>query len=869
MNKHTPPKWADRFLAWYCRHDLLEEIQGDVYELYGRTAKDNKRKADLAFIWNVLRFFRLKNIRRNKKNYTEHQISLAMLRNIFIVAVRNFFRQPGHSVLNVIGLAIGFSCAFLVLVWVAFEFSFNNFHPDGDKIYNVSTHIMADGNVQSYNIASVAMDVSSVSEVEKISSVSTGSRWPHTLCFRPEGEPKECVYLNGVYATENLFSMFNFPIIKGDPNPIHEPNAIAISEKMAALLFDTPDVIGKTIKVDDYYEVTISAVFHDVPVNSSLQFDFAMPYAIVKKMWGSNDEQFKQQFFNVYLKTHQSVSPELLTEKLNDIRVVTEAYKAQNVRYQAIPLSDWRLKNKFENGKQPGGRIEYVVLFITIGSLVLLMAVINFVSMTTARATTRAKEIGIRKATGAFRSSIIFQFLGESFLIVLMAFLLACLLTQFSLPAFNSLLGEQINIDLLNGWMPAYLAGFLLIVALLAGLYPAFVMSSFQTVKILKGQLSDKISSSQRTRKFLLVAQLSISIGIIIFCSVLYIQLDYVTQKNLGFDRENMIRVEPTAKLFRNFDAFKNELTKNSSITHVAAANGNPLNSDGSNTGVSWPGKPNDSRIAFKTIACSYEFTETFGLRIIEGRDFKQQSLDTVNTEVLVTQDAVKTMGLKDPVGTIIKIAESPCVIIGVLNDFHTSSLREARLPVILYRTNYMQTSAVYVKYQSGTTQQSFETLSKAYKQIEPDFTMKYWFQDDTFNELYKTEIISSQLILGFTAIALVIAGMGIIGLSTYNTLRRTKEIGVRRVLGASVLQVLTLLFNEFTVVLIVAICVAGPLAWYTANQWLEGFAYRTTMPWWLFASTFVGIGLLIAILVGLQGMKTAVAKPSEMLRTE
>jgi putative ABC transport system permease protein len=867
--KHSPPRWADRFLAWYCRHDLLEEIQGDVYELYGRTAKESKRKADLTFIWNVLRFFRLKNIRRNKKNYTEHQISLAMLRNIFIVAIRNFFRQPGHSVLNVLGLAIGFSCAFLVLVWVTFEFSFNNFHPDGDKIYNVSTHIMADGNVQSYNIASVAMDVSSVSEVEKISSVSTGSRWPHTLCFRPEGEPKECIYLNGVYATENLFSMFNFPIIKGDQNPIHEPNAIAVSEKMAAMLFDTPDVIGKTIKIDDFYEVTIAAVFQNVPVNSSLQFDFAMPYAIVKKMWGSNDEQFKLQFFNVYLKTHQPVSSELLTDKLNDVRVVTEAYKAQNVHYQAIPLSDWRLKNKFENGKQAGGRIEYVVLFIIIGSLVLLMAVINFVSMTTARATTRAKEIGIRKATGAFRSSIIFQFLGESFLIVLAAFLLACLITQFSLPVFNSLLGEQINIDLLNGWVPAYLAGFLLIVALLAGLYPAFVMSSFQTVKILKGQLSDKISSSQRMRKFLLVAQLSISIGIIIFCSVLYIQLDYVTQKNLGFDRENMIRVEPTARLFRNFDAFKNELTKNSSITHVAAANGNPLNSGGSNTGVSWPGKPKDSRVAFKTIACSYEFTETFGLQIIEGRDFKQQSLDTVNTEVLITQDAVKTMGLKDPVGTIIKIAESPCVIIGVVNDFHTSSLHETKLPVILYRANYMQTSAIYVKYQQGTTKQSLETLSNAYTHIEPDFTMKYWFQDDTFNELYKTEIISSQLILGFTAIALVIAGIGIIGLSTYNTLRRTKEIGVRRVLGASVLQVLTLLFNEFTFVLIVAICIAGPLAWYAANQWLQGFAYRTAMPWWTFVLAFVGIGLLMAILVGLQGMKTAVAKPSETLRTE
>lgn len=867
--KHAPPKWADRFLAWYCRHDLLEEIQGDVYELYDRTAKENKRKADLTFIWNVLRFFRLKNIRRSTGDYYDNQVSPAMLKNIFIVAIRNFFRQPGHSLLDVLGLAVGFTCAMLVLVWVNFEYSFNNFHHDRDKLYSVVTHITADANAQSYPVASVAMDVSSVPEVKELASVATGTRWPNVLCFRPESQPKECVYLNGVFASENLFSVFSFPIIKGEENPIHEPATIAISEKMASLLFDTPDVIGKTIRVDDYYEVRITAVFKDVPVNSSLQFDFAMPYAIVKRMWGVNEEQFNQQFFNIYLKTHQPVSPELLTEKLNDVRVVTEEYKKQNVQYQAIPLSDWRLKSKLENGRQAGGRIEYVRLFIIIGALVLLMAIINFVSMTTARATTRAKEIGIRKATGAYRSSIVIQFLGESFVIVFTAFLLACLITQFSLPVFNTLLGEEMNVDLFKGWMPAALPAFLAAVALLAGLYPAFVMSSFKTVKILKGQLSEKISGAQRMRKLLLVGQLSISIGIIIFCSVLYLQLDYVTKKNLGFDRENMIRVEPTARLFKNFETFKTELTRNSSVISVAAANGNPLNSGGSNTGVSWPGKTENLRVAFKTIGCSPEFAETFGLKILEGRDFKQQSLDTVNTEALVTEDAVKTMGLKDPVGTIIKISGTPCVIIGVVNDFHTSSLHEARFPVILYRTDYMHTSALYVKYQPGTTKESFEKLSKAYKQVEPDFTLKYWFQDDTFNELYKTEIVSAQLILGFTVITLVIATIGIIGLSTYNTLRRTKEIGVRRVLGASVAQVVRLLFHEFTFVLVVAVFIAGPVSWYAAIQWLQGFAYRTPITWWMFALPFAGIGALVAVIVGLQGTKAAFASPVQTLRSE
>lgn len=254
---------------------------------------------------------------------------------------------------------------------------------------------------------------------------------------------------------------------------------------------------------------------------------------------------------------------------------------------------------------------------------------------------------------------------------------------------------------------------------------------------------------------------------------------------------------------------------------------------------------------------------------LVEGRDFKQQSLDTINTEVLVTEDAVKTMGLKDPVGQIIFIASAPWVIIGVVKDFHTSSLHETRLPVILYRTDYMHTAAVYVKYQAGTTQQALETLSKAYKTIEPDFTLKFWFQDDTFNELYKTEITASRLILGFTAIALVIATIGIVGLSTYNTLRRTKEIGVRRVLGASPLQVLELLFNEFSFVLTIAILIAGPLAWFAANQWLQGFAYRTNIPVWIFLTTFTGVGFLIALVVGLHGMKAVALNPTQTLRTE
>ncbi len=867
--KIAPPKWADRFLQWYCHPDLLEEIQGDAYELFYRDFKENKRVARLKFMWNVLRFLRWKNIRKGNKNKYDNQFSFAMLKNILIVSVRNFLRQPGHSFLNVFGLSAGFTCALLILLWVAHEYSFDRFHPETEKLFKVLTHVEANGSFQTYDVASCVMDVSSVPEAETLVSVSTGERWPHELCFRPEGKPNECIYMHGVYANEHLFSVFNFPIVAGDQNPLKQTANIAISEKMAQALFGNVSPLGKTLKIDDRWEVAVASVFKNIPSNSSLQFDFALPYAILKKEWGVNEEIFAQNFFNMYIKTNSSISAEQLTEKLNDVRVLTEAYKAQKVSYQAYPIADWHLKSKFEGGKNTGGRIEYIILFIIIGGLVVLMAVINFVNMSTARATLRAKEIGIRKVTGAVRGTIAAQFMGESFLMVFFSFSVSVLLAQLTLPLFNSLLSEPISLNLFSGMMPVYLICFLIAVALLAGVYPSLVMSSFQPIRILKNQLSSGSAGSQRFRKSLLVVQLSVSIGIIIFSGVLYHQLNFITHKNLGFDRSNMIRIEPTFRLLQKFESFKNELSKDASIISAGISNSNPLNAGGDNTGVSWPGKPDNLRVSFKTIACSYEFPSTLGLKIKEGRDFQSQSMDTTRTEVLVSEDAVKTMGLVNPIGEEIKIGETPCVIIGIVNDFHTSSLHEARLPVILYRTPYERLSAIYIKYKPGTTQQAMQTINNVYKSFEPAFTMKYWFQDETFDELYKTEIIASRLILLFTVIALIIAGIGIVGLATFNALRKTKEIGIRRVFGATAVQVLSLLLNEFSRVLMIATIIAAPLAWYAANYWLEGFAYHTPMPWWIFAATCAGVTALIAFIVWLQGLKTIATNPTQTLRSE
>ncbi len=867
--KTTPPKWADRFLQWYCRPDLLEEIQGDVYELFYRATHKNKTKANLLFIWNVLRFFRWKNIRKTNPS-TNHTLSSAMLKNIFKVAIRNFRRYPGHSFLTVVGLSVSFVCAFLIMLWIAHESSFDRFHSSSDRLYKVITHVNANGTFQTYDVAGHNINTESLAEVENTTSVSSGSRWPHELCFRAEGKPNDCVYFNGIYASENFFNTFSFSINQGNPNPLTKSTDLAISEKMARALYGNENPVGKTMQLDGWIDVTVVSVFKDTPTNSSLQFDFVLPYAVLKRQWGIKDDMLAQQFFSIYLKTHQPTSTALLTEKLNDTQVIGEAYKKQQIQYEAVAMPDWHLNSTYEGGKNTGGRIEYVYLFTIIGSLIVLMAVINFINMTTARATLRAKEIGIRKVTGAVRGMLLVQFLGESFIVVLLAFVLAGIGAQLALPAFNQLVGETHSLDLLSGPVPVYLVAFLLVVALLAGTYPALVLSGFRPALILKGNFGST-TGSLNLRKVLITLQLTISICIITFSGVIYSQLNFISNKNIGFDHKNTLRIEPTFKLLKSYDLLSNDLLQHPAIQAMSAADINPLNAGGGNVGVDWPGKSPDTRIAFKTIGCIYGFPETLGLQVLEGRSFGPQPalVDSLTTEVLITSQAASLMGLTEPVGSRIKVGPVQCEVIGVVNDFHTASLRQSMEPVIIYRKAIEHISAIYVRYQPGKAKEALEAVTTAYKKIEPSFTMKYWFQDETFDELYKTEAVISRLSAVFTVVALVIAIIGMAGLATFHALRKTKEIGIRRVFGASALQALRVLIAEFKVVLLAAITIAVPIAWFAATNWLEKFAYRIDLPWWIFILATGGTALLIMAIVWIQGHRTIYTNPTTVLRHE
>lgn len=865
----TPPRWADRFLEWYCRPDLLEEIQGDAHELFFRDHEKHPLTARLRFCWNVLRFFRWRNIRRSRTHYRDQLFSTAMLKNVLLVSLRNFLRQPGHTALNVAGLSIAFCCTLLIILWVNHEFSFDRFHRDPERIYKVISHVQSDGSYQTFDAASAAINISTIPEVEQLITVSQGSRWPHTLCFRAEQKNGECIYLNGVYASTGFFSVFNFPVIEGDQNPLRDPSGIAISESMAMRLYGSESAVGKSLRIDNHIPVTVTSVFEDAPAYSSLSFEFVMPFSVLKKQWGINDEQLAARFFPTFIKTGSFLSASDLTYKLNREDVLTLDLKEHNVRYEAYPLTDWRLHSLFENGRNSGGRITYINLFLIIGGLVLLLAVINYINMTTARATTRAREIGIRKVTGARKTSIVLQFLSESFLLVTVAFGVAVIMAQLALPFFTQVVGEPLDGNWLSGKLPLLLLAVLFVVALASGIYPAFVMSSFEPAKILKNQISAGGTGPERLRKSLLILQIAASLIILNFAGVIHSQMDFIHHKNPGFEYANMLRIEPTATLFRNFDVFKNELKKDPAVISVGCSNLNPVGSEGHNTGVNWNGKLPDSKVTFQTIGCSWEFPETIGLSVIEGKGFTATPVDSAFAEVLVTSDAAKTMNMDDPVGQVIEIHGKKHAIVGVVNDFHTESFHRSRLPVLLYRTDYMHTAAVYVRYRSGTTEQTLGTVKAAYKAIEPSFTMKYWFQNETFDELYKTEKTVSSLILILTFITLVIAIIGVVGLATFNVLRKRKEISVRRVFGASIVQIMSLLGKEFTLIMIFAVAIAVPVSWVAASDWLTGFVYHVDLPLWMFPTSFGAIAIISLTIICMQGLKTIRTNPTETLRRE
>lgn len=775
-------------------------------------------------------------------------------------------KYPAHAALNTLGLSVGFASAILIMFWIGYEISYDRFHSDYQNLYKVITHASSSEGTQTYDVAAVSLETRSLPGLIGKTVVSTGNRWPHELCFKSESKPDECQYLSGAYADPAFLEVFSFPVLFGQSSPLSDPASIILSKSMAKSLFGDENPIGKVLQIDSWIDVKVTAVLQDVPVNSSLKFDFVMPFAILQKLWGMNDEQLSEGFFQVFLRAEQELSLAHFNTLLNEETVMGPGLKSQGLSFEAFPFKNWHLNSKFEDGKNTGGRIAYVRLFCGIALLIILMAVINFVNMATARASLRAKEIGIRKVIGAHKTSLIIQFLAESLAYVLLALVISLMVTYLALPYFNTWLQLSLSFELLTLPMWMTLLAAAVIIGILAGSYPALVLSSYLPSKVLKGQSAAKNTGSLSLRKTLIVVQMTTASAILLFGLVVYSQIDFIKSKNLGFDRTQTLRIEPTYKVLTSYEAWKDKVLSHPGVIATGASDSNPLDAEASTYAVSWEGKEADTRISFQALGCSADFPETIGITLLDGRSFQPDKPDHMPREAILSASALKMIGFEQAIGKQITINNIAYEIVGIADDIHTSTLHREMEPAILYRRPVTQVSALFVKYQQGMDKEALLASQEAFKTIEPGKTMKYWFQDESFHELYKTETLAASLVSFLTIVGVSIMIFGILGLSTFYVMRKRKEMGVRRVFGASSLQILRLLFGEFASILALSFILASILAYFAAGQWLKEFAFRTEIPWIPSLLFLLAMAMLVAGIISIQARKLLKTNPRESL---
>ncbi|WP_266368142.1 ABC transporter permease [Tellurirhabdus rosea] len=785
-----------------------------------------------------------------------------MLRNYLKIAWRNILKSKTFSFINVLGLALGMACSLLIWLWVKDEKSINRFHANGPRLYQVLENQRWTGNEVSTTPATpgplAPALVAEVPEVEKAVKITWDEE--HLLAVGEKAYKEK-----GRFASPDLFQIFSFPLRHGNPQTaISGPTSIVISEKVAQKLFGRTDVVGRIIRLDNQEDRQISGVMVDIPETSSLKFDFVTPLAPYEKK-----NEWLTKWDNNGIRTFVLLRAKADVDRVN--RKIANFIHQHEKNVTTIttflfPYEDAYLYSKFTNGLPDGGRIEYVRLFTVVAIFILLIACINFMNLATARSAKRAKEVGIRKVVGAERTFLIGQFVGEAVLTAGIALLFAALLVQLLLPLFNQLTEKHIRIEYGNPFYWLTLLGLALVTGIVSGSYPALFLSSLQPIRILKGTLRFN-AGAVLFRKGLVVFQFALSLLLIIGTIIAGQQIDYIRTKNLGLDRENVVYMPLEGDLGKRYEVFRDELLQSPGIQSVSASGSDPLAIGNSTIGVEWKGKDPADKTLFTQMPVSYDFIHTMKIKILDGRDFSKENV-TDSTNYVINEEAARRMGMKQPVGQDLKFWGKSGKIIGLMKDFHLNSLKVAIEPLIL-RLDTTYNNMVLVRTRPGQTEKALASLERLAKKHNPAYPFDYEFADVTFEKQYQSEMLIGKLANTFAMLAIFIACLGLFGLAMFMAEQRTKEIGVRKVLGASVTSIVALLSGDFLRLVLIAIVIATPLAWWAMNRWLQDFVYRIDIPWWVFPVAGL-LAVSIALLtVSFQSVKAALMNPVKSLRTE
>ncbi len=874
---HRPPKRPLQFLRWFCREDYLEEIEGDLTEVFKKQAQSHPRQAKWKFAWSVVKYFR-PMFMKSFKSYQSNRYS--MYKSYFKIGWRNLLRQKGFSFINILGLAIGMSTCVLIMLYVVDEMSYDKHHKDGDRIYRISSEVKG----EKFVAASAPIAEGLKKDFPEVEQSTRLLRFPGAdkMLLKEEKSQKQFFEINGFYVDSTFLQVFTYNLKSGDVNALNEPNTILLSEEIATKFFGKDNPLDQVLKITlpfGEFNYTIKGVFEKtrshIPAHMLLSMNNSDVGGWVKNQhnWATNN------IFHTYVKLKEGADPLHFESKLTKFleRNGGEDLKAAGFSKTLFiqPLRDIYLHSNYGFEVASNGNAKYLYIFISIAIFLLLIACINFMNLSTARSERRAKEVGLRKVIGAEKQSLIGQFLTESLLMSGLALLLAIFLIQLIIPVFNQLINKQLSLLLLPN-VYFWLVGLTISTGLLAGLYPALYLSSFNPSTVLKGKLMSTFSGIM-IRKGLVVFQFTISIVLILGAILIGDQMNFLSNTNLGFNKNQKIILPiQTAEANKNAEALKTEVLTNSQIISATHASSYPGIENINDMLFYAEGKSINETVDIILCNAGNDYIETLDIELLQGRGFSKEFTGD-SAALVLNEAAIKQLGytVANAVGKNIYFEwqgkKFTMNIIGVVKDYHFQSLHQEIKPMALTISSYFGSPMSYLILDTNTTDYAglIALLERTWKKINSDSPFAYSFLDQDFQKSYEKEELTLTLIRYFTLIAVIIACLGLFGLASFMAEQSVKEIGIRKVLGSSISQIVVLLSKDFLKLVIISFIIASPIGYYVMTEWLHGFAYHVQVSWRVFAVAGIAAVLIALTTISFQSIKAALMNPVSSLKSE
>lgn len=849
---------------------LIEKDPGITYKLemvlnYWNNTKNSIKDPDIEALSKLKKRIIISEACKNKRpNRKDKDVNMTfMLKSYFIAAWRQLARNKSYSSLNIFGLALGIACAMLIFLWMGDEFQYDRHYENYSRLYRVMENQRYEGKIYTFAAMPGKFAAAIKEELPEV-KYSTSASWGGRELFIFDDRS---IYETGFFADPDFLKIFSSKVLKGDTTAVlNDPSSVIISERMAKRFFGNDEPLGKLLRLNNDLPLTVKAIIEEPPLSGTLQFSWLASFKIFERNntwienWSTNGVQ-------TFVELNEGADPVKLNAKLREF--ITKKDANAVAKPFLLPAKDWRLRSNFEGGKQTGGRITTVRLFSIIAMLIVIIACINFMNLATARSGQRSREVGVRKVIGAGRGKLVRQFFAESLVLSFVAMILAALIVWLVLPFFNTLVEKRLSFDLSNPFIFGGLGSMALLCALLAGSYPALYLSSFNPVTVFKGLHIGKNNTAVYVRKGLVMTQFIVSIVLIISTIIIYQQIQHVKSRNLGYDKGNIISTAVYDNTRQHFPAIYNDLLATGVVQNAATSNNSVLYAGGVTGDFNWKGKAHNAKLLVNEDWVSPQFIPTMGMKLKSGRNF-YDGIVSDSSSVIINQAFARIISEDDPIGhVLIRDNGHLHTIVGVVEDYIFNNMYDKPEPILLYcNTGYGY--QLHIRLKAGhDVQTAIAKIESVMKHHNPAYPFEYRFLDDAFNARFKTETLTGNLAGVFTFLAILISCLGLFGLVAYTAERRTKEIGVRKVLGASVGNVVGLLSKDFLSLVIIASVIAFPLAWWIMRGFLYNFAYRINIQWWVFVVAGLMAVFIAFVTISFQAIKAAMANPVKSLRTE